>query len=91
MTGSVGEKTPRGSQRMCDDKGRLSPAITTKIESQLHGGKHLDLEANKLDLLISLIKIYSSIWKAILEYTYLRYSIQKILWCQGIIDEYECL
>ena len=31
LTGSVREKTPRGPPRVCDEKGRMSPAITTKI------------------------------------------------------------
>jgi len=43
---------------MCDENGRLSPALTVKIEGQLDGRKYL--EANELDLLISLLKIYSS-------------------------------
>jgi len=43
---------------MCNEKGRLSPALTVKIEGQLDGRKYL--EANELDLLISLLKIYSS-------------------------------
>ena len=57
-TPSGREKLPRGSPRMCDSRGRLSPAFTAKIESQLHGRKYL--EANELDLLISLLQIYSS-------------------------------
>ena len=49
---------PCGSPRIFDEMGRLSPALTTKIEGQLQGRKYL--EANELDLLISLLKIYSS-------------------------------
>ena len=51
-------KRPRGSPRICDKNGRLSPPLTTKIEGQLEGRKYL--EANELDLLISLLKIYTS-------------------------------
>ena len=58
VTRSDREKPRRGSPRMCNEMGRLSPAITTKIESQLYGRKYL--EANELDLLISLLSIYSS-------------------------------
>ena len=49
---------PRGCPRLCDEKGRLSLPLTTKIEGQLEGHKYL--EANKLDLLICLLKIYTS-------------------------------
>ena len=51
-------KGPRGYPRVCDENGRLFPRLTTKTEGQLKGRKYL--EANELDLLISLLKIYTS-------------------------------
>ena len=59
VSGSSGtKKSARGSPRLSDDSGSLTVLLTDKILGCLKGRKYL--EENELDLLIALLKVYSS-------------------------------